>query len=116
MTEKGQKELKSPEALIAEADRAVELTQGDKTPLAGFEQEDYVASTNFNARTLASLMEEFAAVRRATVQLCKHFTGEEWQRRGTANEREITTRAVVYNIAGHELHHVDALRSRYLVA
>src|SRR5438132_8148802 len=71
---------------------------------------------NFNARTLATLIEEFAAVRRATVQLCKHFTGEEWQRRGTANEREITARAVAYNIAGHELHHVDALRSRYLVA
>src|SRR3989442_1801796 len=85
--------------------RALRIGRNDKTPLAGFEQDDYVASTNFNARTLATLIEEFAAVRRATVQLCKHFTGEEWQRRGTANEREITTRAVAYNIAGHELHH-----------
>jgi len=96
--------------------RALRIGRNDKTPLAGFEQDDYVANTNFNARTLGSVMEEFEAVRRATVQLFKHFTGEEWQRRGTANDKEITTRAVAYNIAGHERHHVDVLKSRYLVA
>jgi len=94
--------------------RALRIGRNDRTPLAGFEQDDYVANTNFNARTLGSLMEEFAAVRRATVQLFKHFTGEEWQRRGTANDREITSRALAYNIAGHELHHVGVLQSRYL--
>jgi uncharacterized damage-inducible protein DinB len=96
--------------------RALRIGRNDKTPLAGFEQDDYVANSNFNARTLGSLMEEFAAVRRANVQLFKHFTDDEWQRRGTANEREISTRALAYNIAGHELHHVAALKSRYLVA
>jgi uncharacterized damage-inducible protein DinB len=94
--------------------RALRIGRNDKTPLPGFEQDDYVANTSFNGRTLASLLEEFAAVREATIQLFKHFTDEEWKRRGIANEKEISTRALAYNVAGHELHHVGILKSRYL--
>src|SRR5439155_23981142 len=90
--------------------------RNDKTPLPGFEQDDYVANANFNTRTLASLLEEFAFVRRATIQLFEHFTEDEWQRRGTSNVKEITPRALAYNIADHELHHLDILQSRYLAA
>jgi hypothetical protein len=35
-------------------------------------------------------------------------------RRGAANDNEISVRAIAYVIAGHELHHVGILRSRYL--
>ena len=94
--------------------RALRIGRNDRTPLSGFEQDDYVANTNFNARTLVGLMDEFAAVRRANIQLFKYFTDEEWQRRGTANGKEISTRALAYNIAGHELHHLNILKSRYL--
>jgi hypothetical protein len=95
--------------------RALCIARNDKTPLPGFEQDDYVAGANFNARSLSSLLEEFKAVRNATVQLFTHFTDEQWQRRGTANQLEITARALAYGIAGHELHHADVLRTRYLV-
>ena len=95
--------------------RALRIGRNDKTPLAGFEQDDYVAATNFNARPFASLTEEFSAVRTANIQLFKHFTDAEWLRRGTANQKEITARALAYNIAGHELHHVAVLGYRYYV-
>ena len=94
--------------------RALRIGRNDKTPMPGFEQDDYVANTDFNARTLDSLMEEWAVVRRAGIQLFKHFADEEWQRRGTANDSEISARAIAYAIAGHELHHRDILKSRYL--
>ena len=71
--------------------RAFCIGRNDKTPLPGFEQDDYVASANFNERTLSSLLEEFTAVRQASVQLFKNFAEKEWQRRGTANGQEITT-------------------------
>ena len=96
--------------------RALRIARNDRTPLAGFEQDDYVAATNFNARTLASLIEELSAVRSANIHLFKHFTEAEWLRRGTANQKEITTRALAYNIAGHEMHHVGILQSRYRLA
>ncbi|MBI1760567.1 MAG: DinB family protein [Acidobacteria bacterium] len=96
--------------------RLLRIGRNDQTPLAGFEQDDYVASTDFNARTLASLLDEFAAVRQATLQLCQPFTEAEWLRRGTASEHEITARALAHIIAGHELYHVDILKTRYLAA
>jgi uncharacterized damage-inducible protein DinB len=94
--------------------RALRIGRNDQTPLPGFEQDDYVAAGNFNARSLSSLLEEFSAVRIASVHLFTHFTDDQWQRRGTANGNEISARALAYIIAGHELHHVDILRTRYL--
>lgn len=94
--------------------RALCIGRNDKTPLPGFEQDDYVANTDFNARTLGSLIDEFAAVRQANLQLFKHFTDAEWQRRGTASEKEVSTRALAYIVAGHELYHRDILKTRYL--
>ncbi len=94
--------------------RTLCVGRNDQTPLPGFEQDDYVAGTDFNARTLASLADEFAAVRQATVHLCQHFSAAEWQRRGTASAKEITARALAHIIAGHELYHVDILKTRYL--
>jgi len=94
--------------------RALCVGRNDKTPLPGFEQDDYVASTHFNARPLQALLEELTAVRRAGITLFKQFTEEECLRRGTANKFEITTRALMYNISGHERHHLNILKTRYL--
>jgi len=94
--------------------RALRIARNDKTPLPGFEQDDYVAAAKFNARSLSGLLDEFVMVRKASMELFKNFTEEEWQRRGTANQTEITVRSLGYIIAGHELHHMDIVRNRYL--
>src|SRR5262245_15965083 len=95
--------------------RALRIARNDKTPLPGYEQDDYVATAKFNARPLAGLLDEFAAVRKASIELFKHFSDEEWQRRGNANQNEITARSLGYIIAGHELHHMNVVRTRYLL-
>jgi hypothetical protein len=94
--------------------RALRIARGDQTPLPGFEQDGYIANSNFNARTIADLADEFEAVRRANVHLIKHLSAEELQRRGTASENSISARALAYIIAGHELYHQDLLKTRYL--
>jgi hypothetical protein len=35
-------------------------------------------------------------------------------RRGTANGQAVSVRALLYIIAGHELHHLALIRERYL--
>jgi len=94
--------------------RALRFARGDRTPLPGFEQDDYVSAGNFNARTLSDVTEEFAEVRRATVRLLRSFGEEAWGRRGLASDNEVSVRALAYIIAGHEAHHVRILRERYL--
>jgi uncharacterized damage-inducible protein DinB len=94
--------------------RALRFARGDQTPLPGYEQDDYVRAANFDARTLAALADDFERVRAATLALLRSLDAEAWQRRGTANDNEVSVRALAHIIAGHELHHVGILRERYL--
>jgi hypothetical protein len=96
--------------------RALRISRGDKTPMEGFEQDDYVKNGGFNDRTLADLAEELAQVRGATLALYLGLAGDAWQRRGIANKNEVTVRALAYIIAGHELHHRRVLEENYLPA
>lgn len=94
--------------------RALRFVRNDQTPLPGYEQDDYVRAVDFDSRNLADMAEEFATVRRATIQLLRPLNETEWSRHGKANENDVSVRALAYIIAGHELHHMDVLRSRYL--
>jgi hypothetical protein len=94
--------------------RALRISRGDKTPIEGYEQDDYVRDGNFSQRTLADLIEEFADVRTASLSLFRHLDAEAAMRRGTANKNEVSARALAYIIAGHELHHRRVLKEKYL--
>ena len=94
--------------------RALAIARGDRAPLPGMDQEEYMAGVDFDARTLADLADEFEALRRSTVLLFRHLSPEAWARRGTASDNEVTVRALAYILAGHEAHHVRILRERYL--
>lgn len=96
--------------------RALRIARGDKTPIEGFEQDDYVKNGGFNDRSLAELTDEFDQVRSATLALYQGFTTEAWSRRGVANKNEATVRALAFIIAGHELHHRRILEEKYLAA
>ena len=94
--------------------RALCFARGDKTPLPGYDQNDYVRGASFDEYSLNDLASEFAHVRRANLSLFKHLDGEALKRKGTASDNEMSVRALAYIIAGHELHHMNVLRSRYL--
>src|SRR5689334_15357854 len=53
--------------------RALRVARADTTPLASFEQDDYVRNGSFDSVSLSSLIEEFATVRRSTVLLLEHM-------------------------------------------
>lgn len=94
--------------------RALRIARGDATPLASFDQDAFVAAANFDRRTLSDLVDEFVAVRAATLALFRSLTPEETLRAGTASGAGVTVRALAYIIAGHDRHHARAIRERYL--
>jgi len=94
--------------------RALRIARNDATPLPGFEQDDYVRAATFGKRALVELVDEFAAVRQASVLLFRSLDAEAWMRRGVASEKEVSVRALAYMIAGHELHHRKAIQEKYL--
>ena len=93
--------------------RALRFARADATPVAGFEQDDYVRNGPFAQRPLADLVEDFIAVRRATLSLLRNLDEAAWARRGVANKNEVSVRALAYIIAGHELHHRRILEEKY---
>jgi len=95
--------------------RALRFARNDKTPLPGYEQDDYVSNASVDSCTLTDLASELKSVRQSTVFLFKHLDENAWIRRGLANDSEASVRALAHIIAGHELHHREILRSRYLV-
>jgi hypothetical protein len=96
--------------------RALRFARADTRPIDGFDQEPYVLNSGHNQCTLESLIEDFIAVRRASVSLFRNLSAEAWSRRGIASEKEISVRALAYLIAGHELHHRRILEEQYFKA
>lgn len=95
--------------------RLLTAARADATPLPGMDENAWVPASGADQRTLVDLVEEFTAIRAATIALCRGLSAEAWTRRGTANGHTITPRALGYIVAGHERHHMGTLRTRYAV-
>lgn len=95
--------------------RALRIARADRTPIEGFEQDDYIRNSSFASRPLPEIIEDYIAVRRATLTLFRNLDEQAWMRRGIANNNEISVRALAYITAGHELHHRRILEEKYFV-
>jgi hypothetical protein len=93
--------------------RALRISRADATPMQGFEQDDYVRNGPFARAPLAEIIEDYIAVRRATITLLRNLDEAAWLRRGVANKNAVSVRALAYIIAGHELHHRRILQEKY---
>ena len=94
--------------------RALRIARNDKTALLGFEQDDYVPYYNADQRISASVVAEYQAVRAATIQLYESLNDEDFSRMGTASGQPISPLALGFMTAGHEIHHLNLARERYL--
>ena len=100
--------------------RALRYARNDKTPLHGFDQDEYAKISDANQRSLESIFDEYETVRKATISLFKYLPKKSFLRAGSGidfdgsviNER--TVRALAYHIAGHELRHFNIIKNQYL--
>lgn len=93
--------------------RALRIARNDKTPLPGYEQDDYVPASNASERMIDDIIEEYAAVRKSTLTLFQSFREDDFVKTGIANNHPVSVRALAYQIAGHELHHLSIIKERY---
>lgn len=90
------------------------FARGEKAPLPGFEEDDYVANAHFSDRSLESFLEEFTLMRKSHLFLLKSLNEEELSRIGNGNGKNISVRALVFVLAGHIIHHTYIIKERYL--
>lgn len=93
--------------------RALCIARGDRTPLPGFDQDEYMADARFDRTPLTDLADELATLRRANLPIFRRLSTEEWSRRGIADGVPVTVRALAYILAGHLRHHATILDERY---
>jgi len=94
--------------------RLLTFARGDAGPLPGFDENTYAPAQESDRVPFAWLLEEFIAVRAATLALLKVLPPAAWERRGVAGENPLSARAAAWIIAGHEIHHRRVLEERYL--
>lgn len=96
--------------------RLLRIARGDQTPLSPFDEDAYAPMSGAAARSLDSLLGEFAAVRASTLELLRGLPDAAWTRRGVASGKVVSARALAWIATGHAMHHERILRERYGVA
>ncbi len=91
---------------FARGDTAQQLSRADENL--------YVQSAEYSSRTLASVVEEFSLVRQSNIMLLRHLPAAAWDRVGVVAGTPISVRAIAYLMLGHERHHLEIVRTRYL--
>jgi len=94
--------------------RALRIARNDKTALSGFEQDDYVPKSNAHRRSKESIIEEYKAVRKSTIALFSNIDRQTLSLKGTASNSEMSVAALGFHISGHQKHHRNVIRERYL--
>jgi hypothetical protein len=105
--------LNDTERLIVS--RAFWFARGFEDPLPSFDQNQAIATAGADERSWTSHLEEFRAVRAATLTFFQNLPADAWSRRGIASGNPFTVRALAYIAAGHVTHHVKILRERYMM-
>lgn len=93
--------------------RMLRIARGDQTPLPGWDENAYAETAAAAGRPFTSLVYEWASTRDATIALAAGLPADAWARRGTAYDRPITARALLYIVLGHVEHHCKVLEERY---
>ncbi|RAU83330.1 DinB family protein [Pontibacter arcticus] len=89
------------------------ICRGETASLPGFDENLYAYNSLANIRPLESILNEYDLLRRSNLAMIRSFTSEMLDRVGIANGNQVTPRALVHIIAGHEQHHVNILNERY---
>jgi hypothetical protein len=93
--------------------RAFCISRGEQAFLPAFDENAYVARSHYDEQTLADLLAELIAVRRANIAFLRHLGDREWERTGTASNKPVSVRALAFVMAGHVRHHSALLSKNY---
>ena len=94
--------------------RSLRFARKETVKLAGFEVDDYGQTAMGNSRSMEDLIKEYEINRTSTQLLFKSFSDEMLKEIGTASGIQISVRAMGFKLIGHDLHHCQIIRERYL--
>jgi uncharacterized damage-inducible protein DinB len=94
--------------------RALCFARGEQASLPGFDENLYATNSNANRRKIDDMVRDLSVARASTTELFKSFDAEQLLRTGTANNKKVSVRSILYFLLGHEIHHRNVIGERYL--
>lgn len=94
--------------------RLLSFMRADRIGLPGFNQDFWMEEVHVEERTIKDLLKEWKAVRDNTLFLLEQCTEPQSRFVGVASNWKVSVRAYFYIIAGHQIHHMQVIRARYL--
>ena len=82
--------------------------------LPSYDQDIAVSAANSDAVRWQDIIQEFGAIRSASLAFFNSLPEDAWLRRGIASGNPVTVRALAYIVCGHLAHHLQILRERYI--
>ena len=94
--------------------RAFRFSRKDKTPLMGFDQDAYVLENDVRGQTKDSIIKAYQTVRASTIDVFKTIDENTLTYTGLASGLQWSVAGVGFAICGHQRHHRNIIRERYL--
>ncbi len=94
--------------------RALRFSKNDATELSGFDEEMFAKESNASKISLGELIEEFRCVRKMSVLFFQNLKFEILQRKGIADGNKLSVETIAKMIIGHNIHHLNVIKDRYL--
>ncbi|MFO7445526.1 MAG: DinB family protein [Ignavibacteriaceae bacterium] len=93
---------------------AMTYSRKDNIPIPNMSRDLFGANDNSNSRTLKDIGEEYLFLREATIKLFGSMTDDMLDFKSSANDFVYTPRSLGWMIAGHNIHHLNLIREKYL--
>lgn len=94
--------------------RILRIARNDIRELPGYDRDVFVTMSGYDNLSLFQVLNDYAAVRNSTITLVSNLSNEAVTRLGEFNNHALSVRAAIYIIAGHETHHINIIKSKYI--
>jgi hypothetical protein len=96
--------------------RALRFSRNDKTALPGYDQDTFVDNSRFDEQPVSQLITDLENVRNASNSFIRSLSKEQLALTGQAWKYELTVEEFLKATIGHELHHIEVIKQKYLPA
>lgn len=94
--------------------RALRFSRKDTTLLSGYDQNLFVENSRFDELTFQQLITDFKNVRNATNSFIDSLSESQLNLKGVAWKYKLTVEEFLKATIGHELHHIEIIKKRYI--
>ncbi len=94
--------------------RALRFSRKDTTQLPGYDQNLFVDNSRFDELSFQQLVTDFKNVRTATNSFIESLSDAQLRLKGAAWKYELTVEEFLKATIGHEIHHIEIIKEKYL--